>query len=79
MFAKILIKIIDLYQKYLSLDTGYLGRVINYKTCRMYPTCSEYTKISIERFGAVKGTFLGIKRILRCHPFNKTLIDFPEK
>ena len=39
--------------------------------CRFIPTCSEYTKIAVERYGSFKGSYLGIKRILRCHPFGK--------
>lgn len=39
--------------------------------CRYLPTCSQYAVEAIERFGAVKGGFLALKRILRCHPFHK--------
>ena len=39
--------------------------------CRFTPTCSEYMKISIEKYGTFKGLKLGIKRLLRCHPFGK--------
>lgn len=45
--------------------------------CRYYPTCSEYTLIVLERFGAIKGSYLGIKRILKCNPFFKGGIDYP--
>ncbi|MGN0014867.1 MAG: membrane protein insertion efficiency factor YidD [Candidatus Gastranaerophilaceae bacterium] len=41
------------------------------KTCRFYPTCSEYTKQAIEKYGFFKGGWLGLKRICRCHPLNK--------
>lgn len=43
--------------------------------CRFIPTCSEYTKIKIENYGFFKGVYLGIKRILRCHPFGKSGYD----
>ena len=41
------------------------------KIIEFYPTCSEYTKQAIEKYGALKGTILGIHRILRCNPFSK--------
>ena len=37
--------------------------------CRFQPTCSEYTRQAVEKYGAAKGTWMGIKRILRCQPF----------
>ena len=40
-----------------------------HKMCRYTPTCSEYAIISIRRFGALKGSFISIKRILRCAPW----------
>ena len=63
---KILIGIINWYQKYIS---SYLSsKNIN---CKYYPTCSEYTKQAIEKYGALKGSILGIWRIIRCNPFSK--------
>jgi len=40
------------------------------QSCRFYPTCSEYAVAAIKRYGPIKGSFIGLKRILRCHPFN---------
>jgi len=60
--------LIKLYQKYIS---GLFG-----KKCRFYPTCSEYTKQAIDKYGIIKGTFKGLKRILKCHPFHKGGIDY---
>lgn len=39
--------------------------------CKFYPTCSEYTRQAIEKYGVVKGVWLGTKRILKCNPFSK--------
>ncbi|MBP3800478.1 MAG: membrane protein insertion efficiency factor YidD [Clostridia bacterium] len=63
---KILICSINWYQKHISswLDSK------NIK-CKYYPTCSEYTKQAIEKYGAFKGCLKGIWRILRCNPFSK--------
>lgn len=60
---KILIKIILFYQKYISPMLG--------KKCKFYPTCSEYTKQAILKYGCIKGVLLGLKRIMKCHPFSK--------
>ncbi|MCL2436499.1 MAG: membrane protein insertion efficiency factor YidD [Clostridiales bacterium] len=38
--------------------------------CRFHPTCSAYFIQALEKYGAIKGSFLGIKRILKCHPFH---------
>jgi putative membrane protein insertion efficiency factor len=43
--------------------------------CRFYPSCSHYTIEAIEVHGVVKGGYLGIRRILRCHPFSEGGID----
>ena len=39
--------------------------------CRFEPTCSEYARQAVEKYGALKGTWMGIKRLLRCQPFCK--------
>lgn len=61
--------IIRLYQVSISPMIG--------KNCRFYPTCSEYGIMAIKKFGVVKGIFLIVKRILKCHPFHKGGIDMP--
>ncbi|HIZ56489.1 MAG TPA: membrane protein insertion efficiency factor YidD [Firmicutes bacterium] len=43
--------------------------------CRFYPTCSQYALQAIERFGALKGSYLAVRRLLRCHPFCPGGID----
>lgn len=63
---KILIFLINLYQKHISL--WLTSKNIN---CKFYPTCSEYTKQAIEKYGAGKGIIIGLWRILRCNPFSK--------
>ena len=63
---KVLIWLIEQYQKHISIWLK--SKNIN---CKFYPTCSEYTKQAIEKYGAGKGIFLGIWRILRCNPFSK--------
>jgi uncharacterized protein len=39
-------------------------------SCRFYPTCSQYAILALEKYGFFKGSFLAIKRILKCHPFH---------
>ena len=54
--------LIKIYQKISSLTPP---------RCRFYPTCSEYTKQAILKYGLFKGGWLGIKRISKCHPLNE--------
>jgi putative membrane protein insertion efficiency factor len=63
---------IRFYQKYLSLDTGWVLRLRSGQApiCRFTPTCSEYTYQAIERYGIIYGSWLGLRRIVRCHPWN---------
>lgn len=61
------IAVIRLYQRFIS---PWLP-----KACRFEPSCSEYTAQAILKHGILKGTYLGIRRILRCHPFNPGGLD----
>lgn len=60
----ILLKIIKFYQICISPYKRYCS-------CRFYPTCSQYTYEAIEKYGIFKGGYLGLRRILKCHPFHK--------
>jgi hypothetical protein len=58
---------IKLYRKYIS--------PFKRPCCIFYPTCSQYTLEAIEKYGAIRGSVMGIRRILKCHPFNKGGFD----
>lgn len=62
MLVWISIRLVRIYQRWLSPLKG--------QTCRFYPTCSEYSIQAYTKYGFVKGTYLTVKRILRCHPFS---------
>ena len=63
---KVLIKVIKIYQK-MPLQT--------HLKCKYIPRCSDYGIIAIEKYGAIKGSLLTLKRILKCNPFSKGGID----
>ena len=60
MFAKLLLALIRLYQLTWSPFVG--------RSCRFVPSCSNYGLEAIEKFGAIRGGYLTIRRLLRCHP-----------
>jgi hypothetical protein len=43
--------------------------------CRYYPSCSEYMRQAVEKYGPVRGVWMGIKRVARCHPFHQGGLD----
>jgi uncharacterized protein len=72
MLKKFFIVIIHFYQTVIS--------PIKPPTCRFYPTCSHYGLEAVQRFGALKGGWLTLRRIVKCHPFHPGGIDpVPEK
>ncbi|MDY3983688.1 MAG: membrane protein insertion efficiency factor YidD [Veillonellaceae bacterium] len=71
-------KIIHILAKVLTWLLIFLVQVYRYgisplkpRTCRFYPTCSTYMLEALRKYGPVKGSYLGMKRILKCHPFHK--------
>jgi putative membrane protein insertion efficiency factor len=71
-FIRLLLLPIRMYQRLIS--------PLKPPTCRYIPTCSEYARIALETHGAVRGGWLSVKRICRCHPFGGHGYDpVPEK
>lgn len=69
---KIIICFLNLYKKTISK--------ILPPACRFYPTCSEYMMEAVEKHGAFKGVYLGIRRLSKCHPFHDGGVDLvPEE
>ncbi|WP_184092863.1 membrane protein insertion efficiency factor YidD [Anaerocolumna cellulosilytica] len=59
---RVLIFLVKLYRKFISPLKGR-------SSCIYTPTCSLYALEALEKYGALKGTYLAVKRVLRCHPF----------
>ena len=68
---KLLLSLIGFYQKHITPNTQ--------KACRFVPTCSQYAQEAIQKYGALKGTWLAVKRLLRCNPFYKGDLYDPVK
>lgn len=66
-FGQILIVI---YQRTLSFDHGPMAKILPYQVCRYSPTCSEFGYEAIGKHGLVKGSWLTLRRILRCTPWH---------
>jgi putative membrane protein insertion efficiency factor len=64
---KFLILILSIYRSLLSPFLGY--------NCRFFPSCSQYAVEAIERHGTLKGTWLALRRVLRCHPWYPGGVD----
>ncbi len=70
---KVLLSILKIYKLIFSPDKGLFRRRM--PTCVFYPTCSDYAEEAIKKYGTIKGSWLSIKRIVRCHPWQKEHID----
>jgi len=72
----VILKFIRFYQK-TELFRGALAKqlFLTESACRFTPTCSDYTFEAVEKYGSLKGLFIGLKRIIRCHPWSKGGFD----
>lgn len=61
--SKIVVRIIEFYQKYISIAFP--------SSCRFIPTCSTYSKMAFQKYGLFRGFYLSVWRILRCNPWCK--------
>ncbi|MEK7075965.1 MAG: membrane protein insertion efficiency factor YidD [Patescibacteria group bacterium] len=71
---RIIVGLITVYQKTISPDHGVFKHRHPNGFCKYYPSCSEYTKQSVEKHG-ILGLFKGIYRVLRCNPWSQGGID----
>lgn len=58
----VLLYLISFYQRFLS--------PLFPRTCRFYPTCSQYCHEAISKYGVIRGGFMGLCRLMKCHPFH---------
>jgi putative membrane protein insertion efficiency factor len=65
-FIRMKFLVLDLLGIYKAMVSPFLP-----PACRFEPTCSEYTRQAVEKYGAARGMWLGLKRILKCQPFCK--------
>jgi len=63
-------KLIRLYQFTLSFDHSFWARPQQFRICIYTPSCSEYTYQAIDKYGVIKGSLLGAKRIISCNPMS---------
>lgn len=69
--------LIVIYQRTISPDHGVYKIFFPNGFCKYYPSCSEYTRQAILKYGLIWGTFKGLWRVLRCNPCSKGGVDKP--
>ncbi|MGI6433971.1 MAG: membrane protein insertion efficiency factor YidD [Syntrophomonadaceae bacterium] len=62
MLKKLILTMLEIYQK---------TSIYRFPACRFFPSCSSYAKQAVEKYGVLKGGWLSVKRICRCHPFHQ--------
>ncbi|OQX50739.1 membrane protein insertion efficiency factor YidD [candidate division CPR3 bacterium 4484_211] len=69
----IVLKLIRVYQQYFSGCTHWLARSLGFfeAGCKFTPRCSKYAYQAVDKYGLVKGGWLGLMRIVRCHPWSR--------
>ncbi len=75
LIKKVVLQFIKVYQKTISLDHGLLSHITQKRQCRFYPTCSQYTYTAVERYGVLRGLWMGARRVGRCHPWHEGGLD----
>lgn len=73
-FKNLAAKLLEFYQRLFSAERGWLGIRPN-KICVFYPSCSEYARQAVVKYGVFKGFLLGLKRVTRCHPWQKNYFN----
>lgn len=66
---KVILGVISFYRKFIS--------PLKKPCCKYYPTCSQYARLAVLKYGALKGGLMAVWRILRCNPFSKGGVDMP--
>jgi len=67
MMRVVLLLLLDGYKRFVS--------PLLPSACRFYPTCSMYMRDAVDRYGAARGVLMGLKRLVRCHPFTPGGVD----
>jgi putative membrane protein insertion efficiency factor len=72
---RVVLALILWYQRVLSPDHSPRKVLYPHGYCRFSPTCSEYSADAVRKYGVIKGSFLGLWRIIRCNPWSKGGFD----